>query len=237
MANCGVMLLHPPISREYLYLNMAVRFFWSFLLVLITGTVAAQENPAMNHRFHIKVSGNVPHPVSNKAFRRSFVGVYDIGLTFRVRLFGGFAAGINGIHSLWRIPDNKIPGLHTVGQVNGGGASLAYEYPMGEVAVLYASLNAGMAQMHYYGLSHDSTPENFQTKYMIRYGQLEVGSYFYTEGNFAIGIQTSFIFTDYAFDPYKLALNEHKSYIPSDLNGKVVTFNFGFSVIYSFLKT
>lgn len=224
------------LSVESLYLDMAVRIFLVIIFSFIMNRTGAQENPAMNHRFHLQFSGNVPHPVSNKAFRRSFIGVYDLGMTFRIRLFSGFSAGINVMHSLWRIPDNKIPGLHTVGQFNGGGITLAYDYPVGEVAVLYAAINAGIAQVHYYGLSYDSVPDNFQTRYMINYGEFEVGSYFYTEGNFAIGIQTSFIFTNYDFDPYRLSLNEHKTYIPSDLEGNVVTFNFGFSVLYSFLK-
>lgn len=193
-------------------------------------------NPAVAHRMHFKLSGSVPHPVSNKAFRRSFIGVYDIAFTYRISLFAKFSAGIQAKHSMWKIPDNKIPGLHTVGQFNGGGLSLAYDHALGEVAVLYAEVSAGALKVHYYGISYDSLPENYQTNYNIKYGQAEVGAYFYTEGNFAIGMQTSFMFTNYEFDPYKLALDNHKAYVASDLNGSVVTFNLGFSVVYSFLK-
>lgn len=215
---------------------MAARVLLALFFIGMLNGLGAQENPAMSHRMHIKASGSVPHPVSNKAFRRSFIGVYDLALTYRLRLFSGFSAGIQGKHSLWRIPDNKIPGLHTVGQFNGGGISLGYDYPLGEVAVLYGEVNAGIMQVFYYGISYDSLPENFQTKYNINYGQAEFGAYFYTEGSFAIGMQTSFMFTNYGFDPYKLALDNHKAYVASDLRGKVVTFNLGFSVIYSFLK-
>lgn len=213
---------------------MAARILLAFCLIGILNGVGAQENPAKKYRMHLKLTGNVPHPVSNKAFRRSFIGVYDLALTYRLRLFSGFAAGIQGKHSLWRIPDNKIPGLHTVGQFNGGGISLAYDHILGEVAVLYAELNAGQMQVSYFGVSYDSMPDNYQTKYLVKYGEAEFGAYFYTEGSFAIGMQTSFLFTDYEFDPYKLALDNHKAYLPEDLNGSVVTFKLGFSVIYSF---
>lgn len=199
-------------------------------------TARAQENPTVNHRLQLKFNGNVPHPVSNKAFRRTFIGIYDMSLSFRLKLFSGFSAGIEGMHSKWKIPDNKIPGLHTVSQFNGGGLSLCYDYPTGEVGVLYATINAGVAQNRYYGLSYDSVPDNFQTEYFINYGEVEVGAYFYTEGSFAIGMQTSMMFTNFAFDPYKLSLNEHKTYIESDLEGKVTTFNLGFSVVYSFVE-
>lgn len=214
---------------------MAARIFLALIFIGLLNGVGAQENPADKYRMHLKLTGSVPHPISNKAFRRSFIGVYDIGLTYRIRLFSDFSMGIQGKHSLWKIPDNKIPGLHTVGQFNGGGVSIGYDHVLSDVAVIYGEVNAGALQVHYYGVSYDSMPENFQTKYMINYAEVEFGAYFYTEGSFAIGMQTSFMFTNYAFDPYKLALDNHKAYEYSDLNGKVATFNLGFSVIYSFL--
>ncbi len=215
---------------------MAARIFLALFFIGIISGVGAQDNPASNHRMHLKLTGNVPHPVANKAFRRSFIGVFDLALTYRITLFDKFSAGIQAKHSLWRIPDNKIPGLHTVGQMSGGGVSIGYDYPLTEVTVLYAELNVGQMKTYYYGVSYDSLPENFQTEYMIKYGQAEFGAYFYTEGSFAIGIQSSVMFTDYEFDPYKLALDNHKAYTASDLNGSVATFNLGFSVIYSFLE-
>lgn len=215
---------------------MAMRIFLALVLVLVISRVEAQVNPAAANRMHLKLSGNVPHPVSNKAFRRSFTGIYDISLAYKIRLFSNFSIGMQGKHVVWRTPDNKIPGLDTYGQFNGAGLSISYDYPMGETAVLYATITAGGAQMNYTGLSYDSMPDNFQTKYIINYGEVEVGAYFYTEGSFAIGMQTSMVFTNYGFDPYRLSLDEHKAYTASDLNGKVVQFNLGFSVVYSFLK-
>lgn len=215
---------------------MAARILLALFFIGLVSGVGAQENPAAKYGMHIKLTGNVPHPVSNKAFRRSFIGVYDMALTYRISLFSRFSAGIQGKHSLWRIPDNKIPGLNTVGQFNGGGISLGYDHVFSEVAVLYAEVNAGVMQVHYYGVSYDSLPDNFQTNYNINYGEAEFGAYFYTEGNFAIGMQTSFMFTNYQFDPYKLALDNHKAYFEGDTDGNVVAFKLGFSVVYSFLK-
>ena len=215
---------------------MAARIFLAFCLIGILNGVGAQENPASKYRMHLKLTGNVPHPVTNKAFRRSFIGVYDLALTYRLNIFAGFQAGIQGKHSMWKVPDNKIPGLNTVAQFNGGGLSIGYNHILGEVAVLYGEVNAGVMQVTYRGVSYDSLPDNFQTEYTINYGEAEFGAFFYTEGSFAIGMQTSFMFTNYQFDPYKLALDNHKAYLPGDLNGNVVTFRLGFSVYYSFLK-
>lgn len=215
---------------------MAMRLAWAIIFFFIGTTAFAQVNPDASHRMHLKLSGNVPHPVSNKAFRRSFTGIYDLGLTYRIQLFSKFSFGVQGKHVAWTVPDNKIPGLDTYGKFNAVGLCLSYDHPVSETAVLYAAVTLGSAEMRYGDLSYDSVPADFQTKYRFNYGEVEVGAYFYTEGNFAIGLQTTMMFTNYAFDPYKLSLDEHKAYVASDLNGKVSQFNLGFSVIYSFLK-
>jgi hypothetical protein len=216
---------------------MAMRLSWAILFFILMGSGAyGQPNPAMANRLHIKFSGNVPHPVSNKAFKRSFTGIYDLNLAFKVRLFSSFSAGIQAKHVQWKVPDNKIPGLKTQGQFNGLGLCLSYDHAIGENAVLYAALTAGQAEMHFYDVSYDSLPENYQTNYRLNYGEFEVGAYFYTEGSFAIGFQSSIIFTNFEFDPYKLALDNHKAYIASDLEGSMSQFNLGFCVVYSFLK-
>jgi hypothetical protein len=215
---------------------MASKLLWAIFFMLLMGNIEGQENPAMSHRMHLKLSGNVPHPVTNKAFRRSFTGIYDISLSYRIRLFSNFSAGFQGKHVEWRTPDNKIPGLDTYGHFNSGGLLLSYDYPITENGIMYGAITAGVAQMNYTGLSYDSMPDNFQTKYRFNYGEVELGAYFYTEGSFAIGMQTSMVFTNYGFDPYRLSLDEHKAYTATDLNGNVVQFNLGFSVVYSFLK-
>lgn len=220
---------------RYIYM-MAIRFFGTLILLFTLTFANAQENPSLAHRMQLRFSGNVPHPVSNKAFRRSFTGIYDLNLSYRIRIFSGFSAGLAYKHVIWKTPDNKIPGLNTYGQFNGGAISISYDHAFSETATGFVTINAGQARMHYYGLSMDSIPDNFQSNYVFNYGEFETGAYFYTEGNFAIGVQFGMVFTNYGFDPYKLALDEHKAYIASDLEGNVVQMNIGFSVVYSFLK-
>ncbi|HET6992901.1 MAG TPA: hypothetical protein VFJ43_16315, partial [Bacteroidia bacterium] len=75
---------------------------------------------------------------------------------------------------------------------------------------------------------------HFQRTYYYHGVVVDAGMFFYTEGNFAIGFNAAGVFTNYAFDPYSIYLNQHKAYIASDLNGTWSHFNIGFNVVYSF---
>ena len=90
--------------------------------------------------------------------------------------------------------------------------------------------------MHFYGLSILSGTDisQLKTTYIYRQIAVDAGVFFYTEGNFAIGFHFQGDFSNYAFDPYTLFLNQHKAYVPSDLEGTFAQFNVGFTFVYSF---
>ncbi|TND02414.1 MAG: hypothetical protein FD123_4087 [Bacteroidetes bacterium] len=213
-----------------------------FVLLLVPGGLlcAQDENnvPAnfQKPRFSIHANGAVPHTISNKAFKRSFTGIYDISASFNVRMFSGFTAGFLAKFNEFKTPDNKIPGLNTYGQMFGGGFRLAYYHYLRETTVLYGGVTAGEVYLHYFGLSclNPTTPE--QTEYRSTFLEPELGISFYVEGNFAIGIHTSFDMYDYVFDPYAICLNQHKAYLDSDLVGGLQHLNLGFGLTYSFLR-
>src|SRR5687768_15323049 len=85
-------------TQDSVYLKMAARIILALFFIGLWSGVDAQPNPAAAHRMHVKFSGGVPHPVSNRAFRRSFIGVYELALTYRISLFSGFSAGLQAKH-------------------------------------------------------------------------------------------------------------------------------------------
>ena len=190
-------------------------------------------------RMSIRASGTVPHPLSNKAFRRSFTGIYDVGASVNFQVIKGFVAGLAYEHNLWKTPDNKIPGLNTYSQSHNGGIRVGYDRAIGETAVAYFGVSALIGRVNYYGISYrpDSTHVPLQTKYTYRSIVPDLGVFFYTEGNFAIGVHASVVFTNFQFDPDKLYLDQHKAYIASDYDGNVSHLNVGFCVVYSFWNT
>lgn len=194
-------------------------------------------------RFYTRAMGMVPHPVSNKAFRRSFTGIYDIHAGFSAEMLKGFTLGVDYNNQLWKTPDNKIPGLNSYAQFNEAGLRVGYQIMGGPTTMYYAGFTGGRAFIKYSGLSYQNQNPNSstvlpdpKTNYNSTYLEPELGVLFFTEGNFAIGLTVSWVFYDYVFDPYALYLNQHKAYQDSDLKGQMQQFNFGFSVTYGFKK-
>jgi hypothetical protein len=219
---------------------MANRLTFIFLLsILFSAPLAAQnENGKNPFRMSMRVSGAVPHPISNKAFRRSFTGIYDITANVNYQVFRGFVVGLQYEHNLWKTPDNKIPGLNTYAQAHYAGARVGYDHVINETTVAYCGLSAMGGKTHFYGISYrpDTSHIPLQEDYNYRAIGADAGVYFYTEGTFAIGLQISALFTNFDFNPYKLFLDQHKAYIASDLNGVVSHINFGFNLVYSFWR-
>lgn len=212
------------------------RFISLLTVVLLPFAVSAQDDNIKRFRFTTHANGAIPHAMNNKAFKRSFTGIYDITASFNVRLFSGFSAGIAGRFAEFKTPDNKIPGLNTYGQIYGGGLRLAYYHYISENNVLFAGITGGRANIHYFGLSCQNPSEPLQTLYSSTYLEPEAGIMFYVEGNFAIGVQLSYSAYDYVFDPYAICLNQHKAYLDTDLVGGTQNLNLGFGLTYSFLR-
>jgi hypothetical protein len=191
--------------------------------------------------FYARAMGMVPHPVSNKAFRRSFTGIYDAHAGFNAELIKGFTLGVDYNNQLWKTPDNKIPGLNSYAQFNEAGLRAGYQMMGNATTMYYVGFTGGRAFIKYSGLSYQT--QNFnaplpppKTNYSGTYLEPELGVLFFTEGNFAIGLNVSWAFYDYVFDPYAIYLNQHKAYDDSDLKGQLQQFNFGFSMTFGFKK-
>jgi hypothetical protein len=210
-----------------------------FFILLVIVCPAQNQNEQIPFRMSARLTGTVPHPVSNKAFRMSFTGIYDITASCNVQIFRGISAGVEYKHNLWKTPDNKIAGLNTYAQGHHGGIRIGYDNVLSNTSTAYVALSAFTGQMHFYGISYrpDTIHGPLITKFKFKSAQLETGVFFYTEGSFAIGFNASYTFTNFDFNPYQLYLDQHKAYLESDLKGTVSHFNFGFNVVYSFWKT
>jgi len=189
------------------------------------------------YRLSIRGNGQVPLPVSNAAFRRSFNGIYDATFSFNVELYKGLNIGLMYQNSGFETPPDKIPQLNTKQQYNIGGGRIGYDYFFRKRAVFSAAVNAGEC----YIKSYDIIP--LKSTYPIRqheqgtYVEPEISISFYTEDNFGIGFNLSYEFIGTMFDPYALGLDQHLiSYSPSDLQGYTQNISFGFHFIYAFLK-
>lgn len=208
----------------------------------ITGFLSAQNlGKEIPFRMSIRVNTTVPHAISNKAFRNSFTGIYDVSTNVNFQVFHGFQIGIQYHHNLWKTPDNKIPGLNVYGQTHLGGIRVGYDFIRTQTSTAYIGVTAESGVMKYNGLHFTGVPDNSPpTKvHPFRDIQLDAGIFFYTEGNFAIGLNMAAAVTNYKFNPYSIYLNQQNPnpYLASDLEGNWSYFSFGFNLVYSFWRT
>ncbi len=220
--------------------NMIKRLLLPVLFFFFGAQLQGQNQGGKSpFRMNIRAGAAVPHGMSNKAFKQSFTGIYDIVASTNFQVFRGFQAGGQYRHNLWKTPDNKIPGLNTYSQSHHAGIRIGYDHVVSEVTTAYIGLTAARGTMRFYGLSVDPGTDlaALQTRFGYVSVEVDAGVYFYTEGSFAIGVQAATAFTNFRFDPYKLFLNQHKAYYADDLGGSVSQLNVGFILVYSFWKT
>ncbi len=207
----------------------------------LTGILSAQNlGKEIPFRMSARLNTTVPHAISNKAFRKSFTGIYDVSANVNFQVFHGFQLGIQYHHNLWKTPDNKIPGLNVYGQTHFAGLRVGYYFVRTQTSTAYVGLTAEQGIMKYNGLHFTGVPANAPAtkSNTVRELQFDAGVFFYTEGNFAIGLNVAAAFTDYKFNPFSIYLNQQNAnpYTAADQEGSWAYFSFGFNVVYSFWK-
>jgi hypothetical protein len=222
--------------------NMLRRILLLVTSLSFSGLLSAQNNgKTIPFRMSARLNITVPHSFSNKAFRHSFTGIYDIATNCNFQVFHGFQIGLQYHHNLWKTPDNKIPGLNVYAQSHHGGIRVGYDFVRSETSTAYVGLTAEEGIVHFTNLSYSGVPENEKPKtiHPLADVMFDTGIFFYTEGNFAIGLNVSATFTNYPFNPFSIYLNQHnpRPYTDSDLSGNWGYFNFGFNVVYSFWRS
>jgi len=207
-----------------------------------TGTAKSDEAIASQKReyyvFSPRVSIDVPHPISNKAFRKTFVGVYDLSAGMNFMIFKGAFVGINYKNSLLKVFENKVADLDANMQSNSAGIRIGSDFYVGSKnrMIFSASVGAGQNWSNYSKfrsktILNKPTIYNFNTTYI----EPEVSFYFLIEQNFAIGINLNYTMLNQKFDPYELCLNEWAQY-DKENSGNISFLNFGFGFYYSFLQ-
>jgi hypothetical protein len=214
-------------------------FLLSFGLAISIQAQSTGYQP-LPYRMNIRIEGGVPHPVANRAFRKSFSGVYELGASYSIEILRGFTAGLAYKSILWKTPDNKIPGVNVYGQNHNFGFRISFDRRVSRNVFLYGAFTASRSLMRYTGVICRTSPANdpatLTNEYQYNIFEPQFGCYFFTEGNFAIGLQTGIGFTNYEFDPYRICLNQYRQYTPDDRKGNIAVFSIGIHLVYGFLK-
>lgn len=220
-------------------------------LCTATGAIQAQEDtpittapaedappaPKQYYLFSPRVSVTVPHPMSNSAFKKSFVGIYEASGGLNIYPYKGIFLGVTYKNGLLKITENKIADYNASMYINNAGAKLGTDIFVTEnhKVIFSASVGAGQNWTRYSGLVSKDSLKIIPTTYSCVYVEPEINLFFLIESNFGIGATLSYSIFNKNFDPYELALTDWTNYNAVN-NGSTQYFSFGFGFYYSFLR-
>jgi len=219
--------------------------FISFSVNAQEDTIASDKSddvfPSQKKQYFVfspRVSITVPHPIANKAFRKSFVGVYEVSAGLNMMIFKGAFVGVTYKNGLFKITENKIPDLEANMAFNNAGIKIGTDFFVGDKNRIIgsAALTVGNNWTTFPSFrckidGGEPSIKGFSTTYI----EPEVNLFFLIEQNFGIGATLSYSFFNRNFDPYELCLNEWSQFDKENA-GNIQYLSFGFGFYYSFLK-
>jgi hypothetical protein len=224
-----------------------------FILVLLSLSTFSQDDPLQIAPQHVeetppakkqyfllspRVSVTVPHPMGNKSFKKSFVGIYEVSGGLNLMLYKGFFIGASAKNGLLKITENKIADYNASMSFNNVAIKAGSDFYVGEKnkAIYSLALSLGNNWTEYSGLKTKDlkNPPKYNS-FNTYYIEPEMNIFFLIESNFGIGATLSYTIFDAHFDPYDLVLNEYAQF---DRNNAVSTqfISFGFGFYYSMIK-
>lgn len=236
-------------SKCYLYTILILCFLKTGNLAF---AVQIQDNDDGTARkeyflFSARASVTVPHPIANSAFKKTFVGIYNINVDFNTFVYRGFYIGAAYKNNLFKITPTKIasynvdslgnlnpyPTMHS----NAVAIKVGYDMYLGDQNRIIYTISTGVGKYWTkYGNFVSKPPgKKLITSSVTTYIEPEMALNFMVESNFAIGVNISYTMLNRNFDPYELGLNDWKGYGKNnDANTRYLNFGFGF--FYSFSK-
>lgn len=186
--------------------------------------------------FSPRISLTVPHPVSNGAFKKSFIGIYEVNAGLNLYFLKGFYAGVNFKNNRLNINKKEIPNYNASMNMNGAAVKVGKDFYVNEnnTLLLSVSVAAGQNTTKFNDLvSKDinKTPEI--TNYKATYYEPEASLFLFLEPNFAIGLTAFYSNVNRTFDPYELSLNDWGAFNTSN-TGNTSYISFGFGLYYGF---
>ena len=192
--------------------------------------------------FAVRFSTTLPAPISNAVLRTKFRGIYEMNLSFNIRLADNFFSGFgfkSGLLGLNSIP-NPIASsggldLNTKMQLYTGYLKLGYNKFHTENIFSTFALNLGYNSSFFTGVVNVASPVLNKTFSSVLI-EPEYSLNFAIEDNFSIGIFVSYNYMPTAFNPANIALQDVTSISGLRTGSSTGIINFGFGFYYGLGK-
>ncbi|MGQ0829548.1 MAG: hypothetical protein ACT4ON_14255 [Bacteroidota bacterium] len=227
------------------------KFFSILFFILLSTMLLAQDEDAapfgaeskpfkkQYYVFSPRVSITVPHPTSNRSFKNSFVGIYELSGGLNIMLYKGLFAGVTYKTGLLKVMENKIADNNTRMYINNVSVKVGGDRYAGDKnrMIFSAAVSAGKNWTNFSSLickdpgNHDVIIDSYETTFI----EPEINLFFLVEPNFGIGATISYTSFNRIFDPFEICLDDFAQF-DKNSPGSTQYFSFGFGFYYSFLK-
>ena len=199
------------------------------------------ESPPRQKNFYLfspRISVAVPHPMGNKSFKKSFVGIYEVNAGLNLMFYKGLFAGVFYKNGLLKITENKIPDYNASMSLNSASVKIGSDFYVGAKnnMLLSTAVSVGQNNTKYSSfICKDPKLHPLITGFKSSYVEPEVNLFFLTEDNFGIGATLTYSIIKRNFDPYELCLNDWAQFDKNN-SGSIRYFSFGFGFYYGLSK-
>lgn len=186
--------------------------------------------------FSPRLSFTVPHPMGNSAFKKTFVGIYELNAGLALSFSRGFFAAATFKNGLLRITEKKIPKYNAAMSINSAAIKVGGDFYLNDrnTVLFSAAVGAGQNSTTYTHLLCKTPGESPDiTSFKSVYYEPEASFFLFIEENFAIGLTTTYTVIKRPFDPYELCLDEWAAY-GKENTGPIRYISFGFGFYYGF---
>lgn len=190
--------------------------------------------------FAVRFSTTLPTPVSNAVLRTKFRGIYEMNLSFNIRLTNSFFTGFGfktGLLGLNAIPDpNTGLNLNTKMQLYTGYFKIGYNKYHNENVFSSFSVNLGYNSSFFTGVTNPKNRSNINRTFTSFLIEPEYSLNLAIEENFAIGIFLSYNYMPTVFNPANIAIQDVTSITGLKTTSSTGLINFGFGFYYGMGK-
>ena len=216
-----------------------MRYFILIIHIVFLSALQAQEEQKPLPRFSVRANIGIPKVTSSKAFRTSFLGLYDANASMNVRLFSNFHIGVGYKNALMKAQDYfKQKNIYTKMQVHNGFINIGYDRFYAEHSFATFGINAGYSFNKYTNVVPRadslirSTPPQFTTSFI----EPSISFNFLVEDNFAIGAHIAYTYSLAKFDPSIPYIDKWLGYQSFSNNWNMSWLSFGFGFYYGLVR-
>lgn len=204
------------------------------LCLVLPFSIFSQEKTD-DTRWTTRLDLMVPQPLANKAFKVSFTGILDVGLSINRRIGNKFNLGVSYRYKQFQVRTNKIPDLQILPIFHGHNGNLRFSMDLknGKSGLITPGLNVGYNLINY---SHLPCVSLMPTHEEVTGFNLEpnLAYVWLIDEGFGMGLMLSYNLLTYEFDPEGICLTEYKDYSDKQKTGLTQSFSIGFSVFIDF---